>query len=647
MSTITGTTISTGITVGTSGNYTSPLTITSTGAVIENTTSVAVIGSITQATVINYGTIKSTYANTETGIELLTSGSVTNAGTGHIGNPDATVVNYGIIIGGVGTVANAGTVDTGPKGVGIELETGTVDNSLGGVIAGYYGIAATVLTVVKNAGTISVPSGGKGGGGRRGPVAVFFDILDHSGGTVDNDATGLIEGYNPVWVQGAAGTIVNHGTILQQNASGSAIYAGINLLNSGTVVDSGTIVGEIYFGAVGANRLVLQHGYSLSKGANTAAVVAKGADNTLELSNSYGAVTVDYNGIGLTTFQHVVFDAGGNETLKVSNTSGTFASTISGLITNTQRIDLSAIGTDGTITNYDTVNNIITVAGSQGTVSLKLDASDGPSFTTISDGGTGTELIACFCRGTLILTGAREVAVEHLAIGDRVMTLSGEVRPIKWIGERAYDRRFIAGKKAVLPIRIAAGALADGVPVRDLFVSPAHAVYFNGVLVPAEHLVNGATITQAESVDGVEYFHIELGSHDIIFADGAAMESYVDCDNRLVFANSAEYAQLYPDDDRPRWAFCVERLEWDDGGLNAIRAALMARAAALGHDLDPDPDLHLIIDGEIIRPHRLTELAYGFNVPAGCRALWLASRSAVPAEIVAESRDTRRLGVAG
>ena len=62
-------------------------------------------------------------------------------------------------------------------------------------------------------------------------------------------------------------------------------------------------------------------------------------------------------------------------------------------------------------------------------------------------------------------------------------------------------------------------------------------------------------VAQAESVDEIEYFHIELDTHDIIYADGAAAETFADCDNRLMFANGAEYDRLYPEDQRPRWQF--------------------------------------------------------------------------------------------
>ena len=71
------------------------------------------------------------------------------------------------------------------------------------------------------------------------------------------------------------------------------------------------------------------------------------------------------------------------------------------------------------------------------------------------------------------------------------------------------------GRKDILPICIKAGALDDNVPHRDLWISPHHAMFFagydgDGVLIEAKDLVNGVTIVQAERVENVEYFHVEL-----------------------------------------------------------------------------------------------------------------------------------------
>ncbi len=127
------------------------------------------------------------------------------------------------------------------------------------------------------------------------------------------------------------------------------------------------------------------------------------------------------------------------------------------------------------------------------------------------------------------------------------MTASGEARPIKWIGRRSYSGRFVMGRKDVLPVCIKAGALEDNVPKRYLWISPNHAMYLDGVLIEAKDLVNGVSIVQAESAESIEYYHVELDTHDVLIAEGALAESYIDDDNRLLFHNAHEYREKYPD----------------------------------------------------------------------------------------------------
>jgi hypothetical protein len=134
----------------------------------------------------------------------------------------------------------------------------------------------------------------------------------------------------------------------------------------------------------------------------------------------------------------------------------------------------------------------------------------------------------CYCAGTCIMTDKGEVAVEELSIGDRVVTLSGSARPIKWIGQRAYAGLFAYGNPAILPVCFKAGSLGDGTPKRDLWVSPDHAMFIDGILIPAEDLVNGDGIVQADAVEEVRYFHVELDSHDVLLAEGAWSETFLD-----------------------------------------------------------------------------------------------------------------------
>ena len=177
----------------------------------------------------------------------------------------------------------------------------------------------------------------------------------------------------------------------------------------------------------------------------------------------------------------------------------------------------------------------------------------------------------------MIQTQRGQTQVEHLKIGDMVMTMSGVARPIKWIGRRSYGGRFIMGQKEILPICIRAGALDDNVPERDLWISPHHAMYLDGALIEAQDLVNGVSIVQAEHVEKVEYFHIELDSHDVIIAEGALSESFVDDDDRLIFHNAHEYRTLYPDAAIGPAQYCAPRVE-DGYEVEVVRQRIALRA---------------------------------------------------------------------
>ena len=185
----------------------------------------------------------------------------------------------------------------------------------------------------------------------------------------------------------------------------------------------------------------------------------------------------------------------------------------------------------------------------------------------------------CYCPGTLILTNRGEMPVDTLVIGDTVVTASGQHRSIKWVGSRSYAGRFLAANPNVQPIRFRAGSLGEDLPRRDLLVSPEHAMFLDGLLIPARCLMNGTTIVQERGLARVDYFHVELDSHDVLLAEGAASESYLDDDSRGMFHNASEYAELYPGAPAPG-GFCAPKV--DEGyQLQAIRQRLAALAGEI------------------------------------------------------------------
>jgi hypothetical protein len=153
---------------------------------------------------------------------------------------------------------------------------------------------------------------------------------------------------------------------------------------------------------------------------------------------------------------------------------------------------------------------------------------------------------SCFLKGTKISTPSGDRLVQDLRIGDEVQTLAGR-KTIKWIGYNKFTKEEgRAWQDSVLPIRLARFAIDDHTPYRDLYLSPLHCVFFNEALIPVMYLINETSIAQGtpSEMSAIEYYHVELDTHEVIYAEGALVESY-DGTNRDNFSNFIEYERLY------------------------------------------------------------------------------------------------------
>jgi hypothetical protein len=153
----------------------------------------------------------------------------------------------------------------------------------------------------------------------------------------------------------------------------------------------------------------------------------------------------------------------------------------------------------------------------------------------------------CFLKGTTIRTVVANRKVEDLVMGDLLPTVFGGIRPIQWIGRYPF-KRSDPGKgwgRDVLPVRVSKSALGPDVPYADLYITKSHALLIDGLLVPVCHLINGTTITlyDARELDELEFFHIKLERHDVIYAEGASCETLLNLDENAV--NFAEYLRRY------------------------------------------------------------------------------------------------------
>jgi hypothetical protein len=128
-----------------------------------------------------------------------------------------------------------------------------------------------------------------------------------------------------------------------------------------------------------------------------------------------------------------------------------------------------------------------------------------------------------------------------------VVTHSGEAKPIKWIDKRSLRRHGnTLWPRQIAPVRIARSALAPDIPHTDLYVSPDHCLFLVGLLITAASLINERTIYRCPRYDAecLEYFHIELAEHDVVFAEGVPAETLLAPEHNRVFDNWPTPAEL-------------------------------------------------------------------------------------------------------
>jgi Hint domain len=225
-----------------------------------------------------------------------------------------------------------------------------------------------------------------------------------------------------------------------------------------------------------------------------------------------------------------------------------------------------------------------------------------PATESLDAADTGQSSANCFFKGTRIRTPYGEIQVDRLAIGDEVVTLEGAHLRVKSIGHQLCKEPAMGEwSETVIPVRIARGALGENVPRADLYVSPGHALFMDGALIPAHFLVNGRSIVREipEGAKDIEYFHIELETHEIIFAEGAQVESFLVKDEApAVMDGSDSIAQMMPR--APVWAYHGGREEMSAMFRRALSAFIdvrdpiqkaydrgVARANAMNNRADP------------------------------------------------------------
>ena len=233
-----------------------------------------------------------------------------------------------------------------------------------------------------------------------------------------------------------------------------------------------------------------------------------------------------------------------NQDMVFSTQEATFLGTHvrTGMGTEAERTYLVFTFTDPT---YSETRYILVGPHPGGTLDLKTQ------FNDLDDIISENFFIPCFLPGTLIATPDGECRIEEIAPGDIILSVSGGREnlpvPVKWIGRRVVST-FFGPAERLMPVRFAAGSLGDGIPHTDLTVTADHAILVDGVLCQAETLVNGKTVTRvplSEYGERFTVYHIETERHEIVLANGAPAETFIDNASRRAFDNYAEFQALY------------------------------------------------------------------------------------------------------
>ncbi len=331
--------------------------------------------------------------------------------------------------------------------------------------------------------------------------------------------------------------------------------AGNDLLDGGTggdVMDGGigddTIIGssgrDTIDGGDGNDSIVSGLGEDLVHGGMGDDTIEVGAENDTiygdegnDLLTGFNGVDEIYGGddrdtiIGGTAGDSIDGGAGGDDfdTLDLRGSApsdGSLQVTFTGP-------DSNGNGYDGVVTYYDSAGN-------------ETGSFD---FSEIE------EVIPCFTPGTTIATPKGERLVEELQVGDRVITRDNGLQEIRWIGQKGLTGVQLQRNAHLKPILITRGALGNGLPERDMLVSPNHRVLVNNektalyfeereVLAAAKHLVGAEGIHEVD-VMGTTYIHFMFDHHEVVLSNGSWTESFQPGDYTLQGIGNAQRNEIF------------------------------------------------------------------------------------------------------
>ncbi|MFT9026561.1 Hint domain-containing protein [Acetobacter indonesiensis] len=455
------------------------------------------------------------------------------------------------------------------------------------------------------------------------------------------------------------------GTFVTLPGSTGNINIVISLLSGNTFYIGGNTTIDVAVNAIGASTINVYGGTATFSGSllanalsgSTINIAHGGKFNTgVGLVNILGGSTINFGDGGGTLI------ANGSSTL--INLSGT---TINNYNPSKDVIELQGQITKVTSYSISTSNGASAVTLYNGTTEIGYYKANLASGVTLPSGtytpGSGSNPLSitydssntyigvCFLEGSMIETPDGSRAVETLAVGDHLTTHDWQnnqtvARPVVWVGKKhATVREGLSEADAGYPVRVLKDALAEGVPYKDLLITPEHCLFFEGRFVPARMLVNGASIIYDKTITSYDYYHVETDEHSVISADGALTESYLNTGNRNTFRQDGPVISIggtiknwEADAAAP---LCVDR-EFVEPLFKQL--AEKAGNCVAAPQTTADADLHLITDaGAIIRPVRNSGKTYSFMMPANVHTVHIVSRASRPSDVIGPFVDDRRL----
>ncbi len=507
-------------------------------------------------------------------------GIVTSGGSVTVASGGATVdvtLAGGDLTAGSGTTQDpmtvgSGSIDTlsGASGTGTVILAGGTEILISGGVE--TGGSDSGLLLLSNGGTASgeiVSAGGFISGTAGGTLI---------SGVIQSGGSAVMSSFDSATVISAGGSETLMGSGSGDVVGGSQLISGpLDVVNSETVL-SGGLVNISTTSAVTSGDVIMSGGTIIDNGRNY-------VDN---LTISGGTLVLDS---AKATASGTITFAGSSGLIDVavapSLTSSSFSlnsATIIGF-TAGDVVEAGFINYTGASLTSSTAagNTSVTISSTSASETFVISGTLSAGFALVNEGGFAAATAnPCYCAGTRILGIEGEIAVEDIEVGDELVTVR-EGGPLSakviWTGLRHLDLARRPDADALYPVRILAGAIAPGLPERDLRVSPNHGIYLDGRLFEAQALVNDSTIYRETTTRFVTYHHVELEAHDIIVAEGLPAESYLDTGNRNAFEGEESLA-LYPAFGAPAGAATCVPVVREGARLAAVKARLSRRKAA-------------------------------------------------------------------